>query len=51
MMTIPFLGFSGAIGAALAGRRSLAIGLWGFSLLALLMLFREHASDALNLTF
>lgn len=51
MMVIPFLGVSGALGAALAGRRSLALTLWAVSLLALLLLFRQHASDALNLTF
>ncbi|MCK2052598.1 MULTISPECIES: DUF5993 family protein [unclassified Methylobacterium] len=51
MMVIPFLGVSGALAAALVGRRSLALGLWGVSLIALLLLFRQHASDALNLTF
>lgn len=51
MMVIPFLGVSGALGAALVGRRSLALGLWGFSLVALLLLFRQHASDPLNLVF
>ncbi len=51
MMVIPFLGFAGATGAALAGRRGLAIGVWAFSLVVLVALFREHATDALHLVF
>lgn len=51
MMVVPFLGFASAAGAALVGRRRLAIGLWGSSLVGLLALFREHATDALQLVF
>ncbi|GJE16317.1 DUF5993 family protein [Methylobacterium marchantiae] len=51
MMVIPFLGFAGATGAALAGRRGLALAVWGLSLGVLMALFREHATDALQLVF
>lgn len=51
MMFVPFLGLAGATGAALAGRRGWALGLWGLSLLGGLVLFREHASDVLKLDF
>jgi hypothetical protein len=51
MMVLPFLGFAGATGAAIAGRRGLALLLWGLSLGVLLALFREHATDALPLVF
>lgn len=51
MMVLPFLGFAGATGAAIAGRRGLALLLWGLSLSVLLALFREHATDALPLVF
>ncbi|WP_019907041.1 DUF5993 family protein [Methylobacterium sp. 77] len=51
MMVLPFLGFAGATGAAIAGRRGLALIAWGLSLAVLLALFREHASDALYLVF
>ncbi len=51
MMFVPFLGFAGATGAALAGRRGWALGLWAASLVGVLMLFRAHASDVLHLDF
>ncbi|MEH3146632.1 MAG: DUF5993 family protein [Methylobacterium frigidaeris] len=51
MMVLPFLGLAGAAGAAVAGRRGLALGLWGLSLLGLLLLFRAHATDVLALDF
>lgn len=51
MMFVPFLGFAGATGAALAGRRGWAVGLWAVSLIGVLALFREHASDVLKLDF
>ncbi|BAF86988.1 putative transmembrane protein [Azorhizobium caulinodans ORS 571] len=49
MMSIPFFGIALAFLCILIGQRLAAIALWGLSLIALLALFRMHATDPLNL--
>ena len=51
MMVLPFVGFAGAAGAVLAGRRGLALGLWAVSLVGTLVLLAAHATDTLKLDF
>lgn len=51
MMVLPFLGFAGGVGAALMGRRGMAIVAWAVSLAVTLALFRAHVTDALPLDF
>lgn len=51
MMVLPFVGFAGAVGAILAGRRDVALGLWSASLVGTLALFAAHATDSLQLSF
>ena len=51
MMVLPFLGFAAGTGAALLGRRLVALVAWGLSLAMLLLLFRLHATDSLPLEF
>lgn len=51
MMVLPFLGFAAGAGAALLGRRRLALAAWGVSLVVTLALFRAHVTDALPLDF
>ncbi|MBL8906376.1 MAG: hypothetical protein JNM20_06850 [Rhizobiales bacterium] len=49
MMSIPFFLFAGALAAVYGGRRNLAIGLWALSVAVMLILFRLHATDQLNI--
>jgi hypothetical protein len=49
MMSIPFFIVVAALAAARSGERRLAIALWAAGLLALLVLFRLHATDALGI--
>ena len=49
MMSLPFFGLCAALGFAWAGRRAAALVLWAVSIGFLLLLFRLHATDPLNL--
>ncbi len=49
MMSIPFFGVFLALVATLAGSRPLALVLWAVSMVAMLGLFKLHATDALNI--
>jgi hypothetical protein len=49
MMSIPFFLFAGALAATFRGKRGMAIGLWTLSVIAMLVLFRLHATDPLNI--
>jgi hypothetical protein len=51
MMVLPFVGLSGSIIAVLAGRRGLALVLWGVSLAGTLALLGAHATSTLQLAF
>ena len=49
MMSIPFFLFAGALAAIFRGKRGIAISLWGLSVVIMLILFRLHATDPLNI--
>jgi hypothetical protein len=49
MMSIPFFLVVAALAAAWSGGRQVSMALWAVSLLTLLLLFRFHATDTLNL--
>ena len=49
MMSIPFFGIFLALVATLAGSRPVALVLWAISMVAMLALFKHHATDALNI--
>jgi hypothetical protein len=49
MMSLPFLLFTGGLAAIWAGWRGAALGLWLIGAVALLVLFRLHATDVLNI--
>jgi Family of unknown function (DUF5993) len=49
MMSIPFFFVVAALAAAWVGGRQVSMALWAASVLTLLMLFRLHATDTLNL--
>lgn len=49
MMSLPFFGLLAAFGCVFAGRRRAALGFWALSMLALLVLFKLHATDALTI--
>ncbi|MCT8974893.1 MULTISPECIES: DUF5993 family protein [Microbaculum] len=49
MMALPFLVPFLALLAAWRGWRGAATGLWALSVVVLLVLFRLHASDAINI--
>ena len=49
MMSIPFFGLFLAFALACVGWRRVAIAAWTLSLVGLLVLFRLHATDALNI--
>jgi hypothetical protein len=51
MMSLPFFLVVVALLAAWSGFRAVSLGLWVAGLLALLVLFRLHATDVLNLAF
>ena len=48
-MSIPFFLVVAALAAAWFGYRQAALAFWAAGLLALLLLFRLHATDVLNL--
>lgn len=50
MMTLPFFAAFAAMIAAWMGRRTLALALWAATLVALLVLLRLHATDALPIS-
>jgi len=50
-MSLPFFGCALGFLAIWAGRRGIAVALWGLSLIGLLVLFRLHTTDALPLAF
>jgi hypothetical protein len=49
MMSIPFFGLFAAFAAACVGWRRVAIFAWVLSIACLLVLFRFHATDPLNI--
>ncbi len=49
MMSLPFLLFACGLAAAWTSRRGAAMGFWVAGVLVLLVLFRFHATDVLNL--
>jgi hypothetical protein len=49
MMSIPFFGLSAAFACVLAGRRGAALAFWALSMASLLVLFKLHATDPLNI--
>jgi hypothetical protein len=49
MMSIPFFLIVAALAAAWFGHRQASLVFWAAGLLALLLLFRAHATDVLNL--
>jgi hypothetical protein len=49
MMSLPFLLFACGLGAAWLRQRGIAIGFWVAGLVVLLVLFRVHYGDALNI--
>ncbi|WP_029004233.1 DUF5993 family protein [Azorhizobium doebereinerae] len=49
MMSIPFFGVAAAFICVFAGQRGAALVLWALSMAALLVLFRLHATDPLNI--
>lgn len=51
MMALPFLTVAAGMAAAAGGRSRLSLALWIASLAILLVLFRLHATDPLDLQF
>ena len=49
MMSLPFLLFACGLGAAWLRQRGAAMGFWVAGLVVLLVLFRVHMSDVLNI--
>jgi len=49
MMSLPFFGLFLAFACTCVGWRRVAIFAWALSLIGLLVLFRLHATDALNI--
>lgn len=47
MMSLPFVLFACAIGAAWMRHRSVSMGFWALGLVAMLILFRFHFTEAL----
>lgn len=50
MMSVPFFGFFLAFAAILAGYRRIAMGVFALALVFTLVLFKLHATDALNIS-
>lgn len=50
MMSLPFFGFALAFVGILAGQRRLAVALLALSLIATLVLFKVHVTDALPIS-
>ncbi len=49
MMSLPFVLFACAICSAWMRQRGVAIGFWVVGVIAMLILFRIHASDVLSI--
>ncbi len=49
MMSLPFVLFACAIGAAWMRQRGVSIGFWALGLAAMLILFRFHFTEVLNI--
>jgi Family of unknown function (DUF5993) len=49
MMSLPFVLFACGLGAAWTQQRGAALGFWVAGVLMLLVLFRMHATDVLNI--
>lgn len=49
MMSLPFLLFACAIAAGWLRHRGVAMGFWVVGLVAMLVLFRFHATEVLNI--
>jgi hypothetical protein len=49
MMSLPFVLFACGLGAAWLRQRAAALGFWAAGLVILLVLFRAHYGDALNI--
>jgi len=49
MMTLPFILFACGLAAAWTRRRETAMGFWVAGVLMLLVLFRMHVTDVLNI--
>jgi hypothetical protein len=50
MMSLPFLFFACGLAAGWVQRRGMALGFWALGVLTLLVLFRLHATDVLNVS-
>jgi hypothetical protein len=49
MVSLPFVLFACGLGAAWLSQRAAALGFWAAGLVILLVLFRAHYGDALNI--
>ena len=49
MMSLPFLLFACGLGAAWLRQRGVAMGFWVAGMVAILVLFRIHASSVVNI--
>ena len=49
MMSVPFVLFACAIGAAWLRQRSVSIGFWLVGVVAMLVLFRVHVTEVLSI--
>jgi Family of unknown function (DUF5993) len=49
MMSTPFFGLLAAFLCVFTGRRASALAFWALSMLLLLVLFKLHATDPLNI--
>lgn len=49
MMSLPFVLFACAIGAAWMRQRGISMGFWALGLVTMLILFRVHMTEALNI--
>jgi uncharacterized protein DUF5993 len=49
MMSLPFLLFACGLGAAWLRQRGVAMGFWVMGLVTMLVLFRIHATEVLNI--
>lgn len=49
MMSLPFLLFACGLGAAWMHYRGVAMGFWFVGFIAMLVLFRVHVTDGLNI--
>jgi hypothetical protein len=49
MMSLPFLLFACGLGAAWLRQRGVAVGFWVIGLVTMLVLFRIHATEVLNI--